>query len=101
MGAIWVRAFVLLTSPPIYADSGPTTGEVTDRPTLKAFVEKAKNYLEGLTTVRQIAQIAHFFRVYGPWNAGDMFLITIKSVLSTHVHGRPARETQNGRNLAA
>ena len=84
-GAIFA-AFVLLTSPPVYADSGPTAGEVTDRPTLKAFVEKAKDYLEGLTTVRQIAQMAHFFRVDGPWNAGDMFLITMtrKGAVLTH-----------------
>ena len=82
-----LAALVVLASAPVYADGRTTAGEVTDRPTLKAFVEAAKEYLEGLTTVAEIAQMAHFFRVDGPWNAGDMYLMTMTTDGSVLTHG--------------
>ena len=72
----------------VHADSPTTASEVTeDRSTLKAFVETAKEYLVGLTTVKEVARMAHFFRVDGQWNAGDMFLITMTRDGKILTHG--------------
>ena len=99
MRNVVVAAFVVLASAPVYADGRTTAGEVTDRPTLKAFVETAKEYLEGLTTVTEIAQMAHFFRVDGPWNAGDMYLMTMTTDGSVLTHGEDP--TADAKNLIA
>ena len=94
-----LAASILLASAPVQAESGTTAGEVTDRPTLKAFVETGKEYLEGLTTVTEIAEMAHFFRIDGPWNDGDMFLITMTRNGSVLTHGEDP--TADAKDLTA
>ena len=103
-----LAAFILTAGTPAIADDKVTAAEVTDRPTLKAFVEGAKEYLEGRTTVKEISQTAHFFRVDGPWNAGDMFLITMTRDGSVLTHGEDptadakdliAIQDENGRHV--
>ena len=91
-----LAAWIVLAGAPAHADNGTTAAEVTDRPTLQAFVETAKEYLEGLTTVRDIAEMGHFFRVDGRWNAGDMFLITMTRNGDVLTHGEdPTADAKN------
>lgn len=92
-------AFVMLAGAPVWADDRITAKEVTDRHTLKAFVESAKNYLEGLTTLSEIAQLREVLRANGPWNAGDMFLITMTTSGTVLIHGEDA--TADSKDLSA
>ena len=61
--ALTLSALLLLASVTACSDEPHTASdavaatEVTDRATLKAFVEGARDYLEGVTTVRGIAQL--------------------------------------------
>ncbi len=82
-----LTAFVLLASAPVYADAKPTASEVTDRPTLKAFVESAKEFIEDRTSLTEIARLRDVWRGDGPWNAGDMFLITMTLSGTVLIHG--------------
>ena len=82
-----LTAFIVLTGVPVYAGAGTTAAEVSDRATLKAFVETAREYLKSLTTVTEIARMAHELRVDGPWNTGNMFLITMTRDGSVLTHG--------------
>ena len=82
-----LAGLILLASAPAQAEGNGTAAEVTDRATLKAFVEKARGYLSDMATVRDIAQMGHDFRVDGPWNAGDMFLITMTKNGEVLTHG--------------
>ncbi len=57
-----LAAFVLLVSSSVCADDRNTAIEVTDRPTLREFVEGAKDYLEGVTTLSETARLRGIFR---------------------------------------
>ncbi|MDE0580372.1 MAG: cache domain-containing protein [bacterium] len=62
--------------------------EVTDRATLEAFVRGAKNYLEGVTTVRGIAQLRDVLRSEGQWKSGSLYLITLTGEGNILIHGQ-------------
>ena len=56
------------------ADDRMTANQVTDRPTLRAFVEAGKNYLEGITTLSETARLREVFRTEGRWKSGPLYL---------------------------
>ena len=96
-----LAGLILLASAPAQAQGNGTAAEVTDRATLKAFVEKARGYLSDMATVRDIAQMGHDFRVDGPWNAGDMFLITMtRERRGAHARREPDGGCQGSRRRA-
>ncbi len=68
-------------------DDRITASEVTDRPTLRAFVEGAKDYLESVTTVTGIARLRDAFRSEGPWKSGSLFLTTLTQNGNILIHG--------------
>ena len=45
-----------------------TASEVVDRETLKAFVERGKEYLEGIRTITETAKLRAIFRAEGIGN---------------------------------
>lgn len=61
--------------------------DVMDRATLKAFVEGAKSYLEGVTTVKGIAQLRDIFRAEGRWKSGSLYLTTMTRDGNILIHG--------------
>ena len=85
-----LAAFLLVASASACGDTAPeaiTASEVTDRPTLRAFVEDAKSYLEGVTTVTGIAQLRNTFRAEGEWKSGSLFLMTMTRDGNILIHG--------------
>ena len=57
-----------------------TASEVTDRATLRTFVEGAKSHVESITTVTGIARL-------GPWKSGSIFLMTLTLNGNILLHG--------------
>lgn len=88
-----VSALLLIASASACSDNGGTQAEVVvasdvvDRATLKTFVEGAKNYLEGVTTVEGIARLRDVFRAEGQWKSGSLFLTTMTRNGNILVHG--------------
>ena len=80
-------AVVLLASSSVCADDRITAIEVTDRPTLRAFVEGAKDYLEGVTTLSETAQLRGIFRTEGQWKSGPLFLMMLMQNGTVLLHG--------------
>ncbi|MCY4354031.1 MAG: cache domain-containing protein [Truepera sp.] len=80
-------AFVLLASASVHADDRITANDVTDRPALRAFVEGAKNYLEGITTLTEIARLRDIFRAEGQWKSGSLFLTILTPNGNVLIHG--------------
>lgn len=71
--------------------SGPIDGvpatEVTDRPTLKTFVEGAAIYVSSSTTVAEIAQLRDVFRAEGRWKQGSLYLTIMTPSGNILIHG--------------
>ena len=65
---------VLLASGSVHAHDRITANAVTDRTTLKALVEEAKDYPESTTTLSEIARLRDVFRAEGRWKASALFL---------------------------
>lgn len=61
--------------------------EVTDRPTLKTFVEHAATYVSSSTTVTEIAQMRNDFRTKSRWKSGSMYLIIMTPTGVPLFHG--------------
>ena len=80
-------AFVLLASASVHADDRITANDVADRPALRAFVEGAKNYLEGITTLTEIARLRDIFRAEGQWKSGSLFLTILTPNGNVLIHG--------------
>ena len=55
-------------------DGWITASQVTDRPTLKQYVEDAKDYLEGITTLSEGARLRDVLRSEGQWKAESLYL---------------------------
>lgn len=77
----------LLGSDDDHADGWIAAGEVTDRTTLMEFVEDAKDYLEGITTLSEIARLRDLFRAEGRWKAGPLFLTILTRNGYVIIHG--------------
>jgi len=78
------------------ADDPITASEVTDRTTLKAFVEDVRVYQESITTVTGIARLRDFFRTEGRYKSGSIFLITMTQSGNILIHGHdPTSENKN------
>ena len=82
-----LAAFIVMASASVSADDRIDAGEVTDRPTLKAFVEGAKDYLEGITTLSETARLRDVFRAEGPWKSGSLFLTVLAQNGTVLIHG--------------
>lgn len=80
-------ALVLLAGSSVSADDRITAIEVTDRPTLKAFIENAKDYLEGVTTLSETARLRDIFRAEGRWKSGPLFLMMLMQNGTVLLHG--------------
>ncbi len=68
-----------------------TAGEVVDAETLKAFVEGAKEYLEGLTTLKQTSKVREVFTSEGEWKSGSLFLSILLDNGTFLLHGGDQR----------
>ena len=91
-----LAAFVLLASSSVSADDRITAIEVTDRPTLRAFIEGAKDYLEGITTLSETARLRDIFRAEGRWKSGSLFLILLMQNGTVLLHGEdPTAENKD------
>lgn len=76
-------------------DRRTTAGEVVDAETLKAFVEGAKEYLEGLTTLKQTSKVREVFGSEGEWKSGSMYLSILLDNGTFLLHGgNPKIENQ-------
>ncbi len=74
-----------------------TAGEVVDRETLQAFVEGAKEYLEGITDLSGVASRTEEFRSEGDWKSGSIYLIVLTTEGVVQFHG--ADLTWEGKNV--
>ena len=82
-----LAAFVLLASASGHAQDRITANAVTDRTTLKGFVEGAKHYLESITTLSEIARLRDVFRAEGRWKEGPLFLTILTRNGNVIIHG--------------
>lgn len=102
--ALTLSALLLLASLSACSDAQDTTqdttqevsgttgvvvaSEVTDRSTLKAFVEGAKSYVQDVTTtVTGVAQLRDVFRAEGRWKSGSLFLMITSEDGPILLHG--------------
>ena len=69
------------------ADEWVTATEVTDRPTLMEFVEGGKDYLEGITTLSEIARLRDVLRAEGRWKATPLYLTILTRNGYVIIHG--------------
>lgn len=91
-----LTAFVLLAGAPVHAQDRIAADAVTDRTTLKSFVEGAKDYLEGIKTLSEIARLRDIFRAEGQWKAGPLFLMILTRSGNVVIHGDdPTSENKN------
>ncbi|MDE0463334.1 MAG: cache domain-containing protein [Caldilineaceae bacterium] len=68
-------------------DGWITASQVTDRPTLKQYVEDAKDYLEGITTLSEGARLRDVLRSEGQWKAESLYLTILTYNGYVVVHG--------------
>ena len=54
-----------------------TAGDVVDRETLMAFVETAKDSLEGTADFAEVSRLVEAFRTEGDWKAGPVYLVIL------------------------
>ena len=64
-----------------------TASEVVDRATLKAFVERGKEYLESIRTLTETAKLRDIFRAEGDWKSGSTFLVLLIKNGAVLLHG--------------
>ena len=62
-------------------------GDVVDRDALKAFVEGAKDHLESLTNLTEIARLRKALRTEGEWKSGSLFLMVLAPNGTVLFHG--------------
>ena len=85
---IWGLASLFPTVHPAVAQAPEVTAsEVVDRETLKAFVEAAKESLEGAANFSEVASLVGAFRSEGDWKAGSMYLIVLTPEGVVQFHG--------------
>ena len=54
-----------------------TAGDVVDRETLMAFVETAKDSLEGTADFAEVSRLLEAFRTEDDWKAGSVYLVVM------------------------
>lgn len=74
-------------------------GDVRDRETLRAFVEGAKEYLAGMTTLSEVAELRDLFRAEGAWRSGSLFPIKLLPNATVLLHG--ADPTADSKDVSA
>ena len=79
------------------AHARTTAGQVTGRDSLKAFVDGAKEYIEGITDVNEGARLRERLRLEGDWKSGEMFLVIFLKNGYPFIHGND--RTAESRNL--
>ena len=72
-------------------DRKTTAGQVEDPESLKAFVEGAKGYLEGINTLTETAKLHDILMVEGEWKSGTMFLVILLKNGAVLIHGDDPR----------
>ena len=75
----------VLASTAAYART--TAGQVADRDSLQAFVEGAKEYIEGITDVNEGAKLRERLRREGDWKSGETFLVIFLKNGYPFIHG--------------
>ena len=71
-------AAICLSLNPVFAqDNRTTAGNVVDRETLMAFVEGAKDSLEGAADFAAVGRLTQAFRTEGDWKAGPVYLVIL------------------------
>ena len=68
-----------------------TAGEVVDPESLKAFVEGAKDYLEGINTLTETAKLHDILMVEGEWRSGSIYLVILLKNGAVLIHGDDPR----------
>ena len=87
----------VLASTAAYART--TAGQVADRDSLQAFVEGAKEYIEGITDVNEGAKLRERLRQEGDWKSGETFLVVFLKNGYPFIHGND--RSAESRNLLA
>ena len=78
------------------AHARTTAGDVTDRDSLKAFVEETKQFIEAITDVNEGARLRERLRVEGNLKSGEMFLVIFLKNGYPFIHGNDrAAESKN------
>ena len=80
-------------------NSQTSAGDVMDLESLKAFVEGARDHLEGITTDAEFANVRDVFRTEGEWKSGSLFLMVLTQDGTVVLHGDD--HTAEGKNLNA
>ena len=71
-------AAICMSLVPVFAqDNRTTAGDVVDRETLMAFVEGAKDSLEGAADFAAVGRLTEAFRTEGDWKAGPVYLVIL------------------------
>lgn len=81
------------------AHARTTAGQVADRASLQAFVEGAKEYIEGITDVNEGAKLRERLRQEGDWKSGETFLVVFLKNGYPFIHGND--RSAESRNLLA
>ena len=78
------------------AHARTTAGDVTDRDSLKAFVEETKQFIEAITDVNEGAKLRELLRLEGNLKSGEMFLVIFLKNGYPFIHGNDrAAESKN------
>ncbi len=96
---IAILALGVVASTVTVADARTTAGQVTDRASLKAFVDSAKEYIEAITDINEGAKLRETLRAEGDWKSGSMFLVIFLKNGDAFIHGND--RTAESKNLLA
>ena len=86
--------FVAVVLSPVSALAEVSAADVTDRDSLKAFVEQARDYMQAVTTLEEASKFRRLFSTEGRWKDGDMYIALLDWSGSVLIHGE-SREWVN------
>ncbi len=86
--------FVAVVLSPVSALAEISAADVTDRASLKAFVEQARDYMQAVTTLEEASKFRRLFSTEGRWKDGDMYIALLDWSGSVLIHGE-SREWVN------
>ena len=77
LAGLTLAAICISLNPVSAQDNRTAAGDVMDRETLKAFVEGARDSLEGAADFAEISRLLEAFRTEGDWKAGPIYLVIL------------------------
>ena len=81
-----LAAFCISLNPAFAQDNRTAAGDVMDRETLMAFVDGARDSLEGAADFAAVGRLVEAFRTEGDWKAGPVYLVILSAEGTVQFH---------------